>query len=380
MLKINHKKSLRFIFFVLAIFLISYALFSNQSLIKLFNSDSKETQPIEEEDVSSQELGDFELPINGATGYASAIIDLKANSNEISETIDVLEAGAAFTIIEEQKGWWRIKNEKISGWVENKYCLINLPDVIPSIIYDNTNTYSSKYTSSGKDIPGITGESLYEGKAYNQRLGKTEYIMPVLYSMSKKISRAQQSALIDGNSLKIYEAFRPYLVQETIFNAVTELAKNDPQVLAGISTEPWSIGWFIAQGISNHQSGYAIDVSLVKIDSKVNKAVGIYNCVEITNYTEYTMPTPIHELSIQSATFAYPVPSKSPTEWKKVPLATSMNKASVLLQSYCTEAGLTPLASEWWHFNDLDAMVEVIDNTGKGVFYTTECYSSIPIN
>ena len=25
------------------------------------------------------------------------------------------------------------------------------------------------------------------------------------------------------------------------------------------------------------------------------------------------------------------------------------------LQRYCTGAGLTPLASEWWHFNDLEA-------------------------
>ena len=39
--------------------------------------------------------------------------------------------------------------------------MINLPDVIPSIIYDDTNSYSSIFRSNGKDIDGITYKVMY---------------------------------------------------------------------------------------------------------------------------------------------------------------------------------------------------------------------------
>ena len=38
--------------------------------------------------------------------------------------------------------------------------MINLPDIIPSIIYDDTNSYSSLFKSSGIDIPNVTGKKL----------------------------------------------------------------------------------------------------------------------------------------------------------------------------------------------------------------------------
>src|SRR5690606_3756850 len=98
---------------------------------------------------------------------------------------------------------------EFAGWLQHKYCFINLPDIIPSIIYDNTNTYASKFASSGFEIPGISDQALYSGKTYNERLAKDEYIMPVLYSMAPKIYMAQQLALLEGNALKIYESFRP---------------------------------------------------------------------------------------------------------------------------------------------------------------------------
>ena len=48
------------------------------------------------------------------------------------------------------------------------------------------------------------------------------------------------------------------------------------------------------------------------------------------------------------------------------------------LQRYCTGAGLTPLASEWWHFNDLEAYFQVQDNLGQGDFTITSTHSSAP--
>ena len=322
--------------------------------------------------------GDLELPVNGATGYASVLMDLKATADAGSETISELEAGTAFEVLEEVGDWWYVRTATESGWVQHLYCFINLPDVVPSIIYDNTNTYASKFASSGKTIPGITGEALYDGKAYNMRLGHVSDIEPVLYSMSKKIHLAQQAALEEGNTLVIYEGYRPFFAQKLTVDALTTLAAADPEVMAGINTHPWDTNWFIATSISNHQMGYAIDVTLAKITEQQEIVIGDYTATAITGYTEYTMPTTIHELSMASATFTGPVKSSSPTAWLQANLADTMNEAAILLQRYCTDAGLTPLASEWWHFNDLDARFATEDNSSKGEYLLDATMSEAP--
>ena len=322
--------------------------------------------------------GDLELPVNGATGYASVLMDLKATADAGSETISELEAGTAFEVLEEVGDWWYVRTATESGWVQHLYCFINLPDVVPSIIYDNTNTYASKFASSGKTIPGITGEALYDGKAYNMRLGKVSDIEPVLYSMSKKIHLAQQAALEEGNTLVIYEGYRPFFAQKLTVDALTTLAATDPEVMAGINTHPWDTNWFIATSISNHQMGYAIDVTLAKITEQQEFVIGDYTATAVTGYTEYTMPTTIHELSMASATFTGPVKSSSPTAWLQANLADTMNEAAILLQRYCTDAGLTPLASEWWHFNDLDARFATEDNSSKGEYLLDATMSEAP--
>ncbi|SFE06020.1 SH3 domain-containing protein [Trichococcus pasteurii] len=338
--------------------------------------DTAVVQPEEPEPLVYE--GSLELPVNGATGYASVRMDLKAAADAGSETISALEAGTAFEVVEEVGDWWYVQTETESGWVQHLYCFINLPDVIPSIIYDNTNTYASKFVSSGKAIPGITGVALYDGKAYNMRLGKVSDIVPVLYSMSKKIYLAQQAALAEGNTLVIYEGYRPYSAQKMTVDALTNLAASDPEVMAGINTHPWDTNWFIATSVSNHQMGYAIDVTLAKITEQQEIVIGDYAATAITGYTEYTMPTTIHELSMASATFTGPVKSSSPTAWLQATLADTMNEAAILLQRYCTDAGLTPLASEWWHFNDLDARFSTEGNSSKGEYLLDATMSEAP--
>ncbi|MEK4671193.1 hypothetical protein [Niallia sp. FSL R7-0271] len=322
--------------------------------------------------------GELELPVDGSTGYTSISLELKASPNVDSNTINLFEAGTAFEILREEGEWWLIRRGVITGWFPNKYCFINLPDVIPSIVYDNTNTYPSKFTSSEKAIPNITGIALYSGKTYNKRLKKDEFIMPVLYSMSKKIYKAQQNAMSEGKSLKFYEGFRPYSTQKAVVKGLSKLAKNDPSVMKGINDPPWGISWFIRDGVSNHQVGYGADISLVKVITKKEILIGEYKVNNITEFTEYEMPSQIHELSGKSAIFTTPVTSSNATAWKHATYTVSMNDAAKLLQKYATEAGLTPLASEWWHFNDLHARDQTADNRSNGDFILMEVYSSIP--
>ncbi|OME75923.1 hypothetical protein BK120_30120 [Paenibacillus sp. FSL A5-0031] len=337
-------------------------------------SESPVIKPIEGERFS----GDLELPVIGATGFTSVALELKFEENTGAETIELLPAGYAFEILKEREEWWYVRTNNSVGWLEHKYCFINLPDVIPSIVYDNTNTYASKFKSSGKDIPEITDIALYTSKSYNERLEKEEYIMPVLYSMSKRIHVAQKLALNEGNSLKIYEAFRPYSVQKAIVDGLAKLASEDPDVKKGLNVPPWNMSWFIVDGVSNHQVGYSIDVSLIKIDTVDEILIGDFIITQITEYTEYTMPTFIHELSAASAIYKTKVPANSSTAWKSATYAESMNESAIILQNYCTKAGLSPVASEWWHFNDLQARQETKEKSSDGKFLLTSIFSSTP--
>jgi D-alanyl-D-alanine dipeptidase len=324
------------------------------------------------------EGGDLELPVNGASGYASVALRLREGPSIETNEITTLMAGSGFTILDEKDDWWQIETDNNIGWVMHKYCFINLPDVIPSIVYYNSNADASKIMTSKKEVPNITGQKLYDALVFNNRIDKEVYITPVLYAMASKISAAQQAALADGNTLIIYEGFRPYAVQEKIFNNVSALVATDSIVKSGISDLQWSIEWFIASGVSNHQMGYAIDVTLGKVLNKETKKTGDYSFTNILEYTEYSMPTQILELSIASIVFKSPVPPSSNTLWKEAILVDSITPEAIWLQKYCTEAGLTPLASEWWHFNELEAAANVSEIQSDGNYFIQKGYSIAP--
>ena len=281
----------------------------------------------------------------------------------------VLPPGTSFTILAEKGGWWKVSSGYGTGWVEHRFCMINLPDVIPSILYDATNAYDSRYTSSGKDIPGITGKALYQGKVYNPRFDEEQFLMPALYATAKKICAAQQKALAQGNSLKLYEAYRPYATQRAVVKALTSLAALDPEVKAGITTEPWSMTYPTNPGHSNHQKGFAVDVSPVKVTRTEVRTTGGYSYLKPVEYQEYEMPTPIHELSMAAASTTGP---------GETILADTMNDPAIALRYYFRKSDMTSLESEWWHFNDYAARTLADGRTSTGGFEITRCRSTAP--
>ncbi len=299
-------------------------------------------------------------------------------------SIALLPAGTPMTVLREKGGWWQIrctlKKSEVTGWIEHRSCLINLPDVIPSIIYDAANGYASRFVSCGKNLDGVTGRQLYTGKTINNRLGESEFMMPVLYSMAFRLCEAQRAALKEGNSLVLYEAYRPQTAQLKVANALRALMKKDPEVQKTISAPPWGISWFIATSVSNHQMGYAVDVSLARVSGVETRTAGQYAYTRIREYEVYEMPTPIHELSPAAAAFTTPIGPNSATAWKSGKLTEGMllSDSAQGLQRYCTSAKLSPLASEWWHFNDLDSRNNILKNPGKGDFEITVCRSIAP--
>jgi len=320
----------------------------------------------------------FELPISGATGYASLATEVREGPADNFEVILNLEPGDVFTILSLSGDWLQIKSGTIVGWMPSIQCMVNLPDVIPSIVYNDTNAYSSVFKASELTIKGITGEKLYDAKAFNPRLNRDEFIMPVLIPAAKKLCIAQQNALKFGRTLVVYEAYRPFETQMTVASAVKAMAKANPTVNKGLNDGKWTTTWFIATSLSNHQMGFAFDVSLGNVTKYEKTTVGKYTFNRVTAYNKCIMPTEMHELSTKAINYQYPYTSTKKTGWQNIPLAETMTEDAKLLRYICTGAGLTPLASEWWHFNDLDTYTMVKDNHCIGGFYTSVCVSTLP--
>ena len=323
--------------------------------------------------------GPLELPVEGATGWAGTAMPLYSEANTESGTITDFDAGQVFVIIKEQDDWWYVKsNGGESGWVEHAGCLINLPDVIPSIVYNITNAYSARTRSSGYAIPGVTGTKLYDAFAYNPRLFRYEFIVPSLYSTSKLICAAQQLALEAGDTIIIHEAYRAHASQMRSLKLLRELIENNEVVEEAINAGPWNISWFMATTISNHQRGAAFDVSLGKILSyEIIRAGEAFFAYKVT-YEEYDMPTDMHELSPRAISLAAPVPSSDRDAWREIPDADTMTPGAILLRTYFDKAGFTPIASEWWHFNDIDGVEAAKELDIAGVFFIDEILSVSP--
>ena len=201
----------------------------------------------------------------------------------------------------------------------------------------------------------------------------------MLYSTSLRVFEAQQKALADGNTIIMYEAFRPRVTQQSVVSNLQRLMDSNVGVRRAINTPPWNLGWFISTGISNHQRGVAIDVGLGRVISQETQTSGVFVYTHITAFERHIMPTEMHELSPRAATFTRPVSSSSPDAWRTATHADSMTEGAILLQRYLTDTGFTPLSSEWWHFNDLEG-VRIANEAGiHGEFFTSTVYSKPPV-
>ncbi|MCC5896075.1 MAG: SH3 domain-containing protein [Alkalibacterium sp.] len=341
-----------------------------------------EEQPGGEEPVEQTvlvyEASAFELPVQGAGGYTSVETKLHDSATEDSTELATLPAGTPFYVIEEQGNWWRIQMEDAEGWIDNRLAFINLPDVIPSIIYDNPNNYASIFRSSFTDIPGITGEKLYEGHGFNERLGKDEFIMPIIYSTAEKIAEAQQAALANNETLVVMEAYRPFSAQVLVNEQLSALAEENEEIMAGLTEAPWTMNWFINESVSNHQRGLAVDLTLARIETLEDRIIDHYIVPQIIEYAVYEMYSPIFELSTAAAMLMRPIAARDRVGWQEIPYQDYVNEEALRLEAYMFEADLIPIASEWWHFNDIDVLEEFEEELGDGGFQLERLLNQLP--
>ena len=249
----------------------------------------------------------------------------------------------AYCILDEENGMFRIRFPEGEGWIDSNYCMINLPEFIGNICkYNITNSYKSAYLVHGYAIDSITGKTVkgYEDVA----LSGGSFLVPLLYPTALKLEKAAFAALEKGYQLKIYDSYRPGKASQAVRDATEKILKNPlpeetyeniqiddmPQVeedqeltYNDLMTDfgRYSIGAFIAPYGSRHNLGIALDLTLINAGSG----------------RELKMQSLIHDLSHYAER--------------------SRNKYEAnLLSKFMTEAGFGTLTSEWWHFQDNEAL------------------------
>ena len=285
--------------------------------------------------------------IVGATGYAASNsgINLRSKDTSSSTNLGNIKAGEPFKIIGTNSNdtWWKVNYNGKVGYVYNGYCMINLPDYIPSMSFDIKNASFVTDTSAGHKFPATYGKKLYSaGKVYNKRLGRDEYIVPVVYTFAKRLLIAQKQALKENYSILVYDAYRPTDVAKKsredmlyLYNHYADVKKAVTYSYHNGVTYTWGWDWFIADGVSMHSYGVAVDVTLVSTKGKTVK-----------------MPTEFAVCDTSAIKYYRPI-GKQSTVRTDLYASTMTQDAKNLDRIMLTGTGLSSLASEWWHFQDL---------------------------
>lgn len=271
------------------------------------------------------------------------IMKLRLYADETgTEVLGSVPEGEALCVLEEKEGRFLVMYEGIYGYVDSDYCMIDLPEYLGELCaYDNADSYSSVFRAHGYDLPSITGSVILGFE--NAKLGENEYLVPYLYPCAQLLRQAAEKVQEDGYRLKIYEAFRPNETTRYLYDTVMSyLDDNVTGAQVGIASgqapgssaagqagataktyrsvitnSRYSLSYFLAETISSHNRGIALDLTLEEAETG----------------RELKMQTDMHDLSWHSA-------------------LTENNDAAKLLTNYMTEAGFTGLISEWWHFQD----------------------------
>lgn len=273
----------------------------------------------------------YSAELNVSTGvsaqYATIwpLIDLDVYADaQMSTTLGTAPAGKAYCVLAETGGLFQVRFADGTGYVDSNYCMINLPEYMGDLCsYDITNSYSSIFKVHEYPIAGVT-ETVVQGYE-NVEQENGHYLVPLLYPTAKKLVKAAEAARASGYRLKIYEAYRPREATLSVYS----LAEGIIQQTVPMTTMTYfqmmtdngryALGNFLANGISNHNRGVALDLTLESMDR-----------------VEVDMQTSIHDLSWYSEVSAN-------------------NASATSLRKIMTGAGFAPLKSEWWHFQDDEA-------------------------
>lgn len=289
--------------------------------------------------------GETEVHTRETLRFASVwpIKELKATASpEGGETVAALAMDRAYCVLGEENGRLLVATPDWQGYVDEDYCMINLPDYIGGLCqYEITNSYTSIYMVHEYEIPKVT-DTVVAGYEH-VRLDVGEYLAPLLYPCVPKLIQAAEAAEEDGYQIRIYDSFRPnqatrYLFdqtygildlpvpEDTYFGVtlleVPKLAEGEVLTYRRLMTDNvYNLGDFLASGVSKHNMGIAMDLTLVRMSSGA----------------ELKMQSSIHDLSWFSN-------------------IGRNNSNAQMLARVMYGAGFGGLSSEWWHFQDNDVL------------------------
>ena len=269
------------------------------------------------------------------------------------DEIGSVRVGTTLCVLDEVDGYFQVRVDDQLGFIDSNYCMINLPEYLGDLCsYDIKNSYDSIYYVHGFEIPEVSGvvTAGYE----KVLLADGSYVVPLLYPTARKLVAAAEDALDRGYRLKIYDAFRPNVATNEIYNLTSQIldlelpelsvtgepasnyqadAETPTTYLMLMTNGTYQLTHFLAKGTSRHNLGVALDLTLE--DAATGK--------------EVTMQSAMHDLSWYSVTGRN-------------------NSRSKMLATIMKGAGFASLSSEWWHFQDDEAKKAYsIPSVSKGV-------------
>jgi len=289
--------------------------------------------------------GETEVHTRETLRFASVwpVRELKATSApDGGDTVAALAMDRAYCVLGEENGRLLVATPDWQGYVDENYCMINLPDYIGDLCqYEITNSYTSIYMVHEYGIPKVT-DTVVPGYEH-VRLDVGEYLTPLLYPCVPKLIRAAEAAAEDGYQIRIYDSFRPNQATRYVFDQtygildlpvpedtyfgvtlleVPRLAEGEVLTYRRLMTDNvYNLGDFLASGVSKHNMGIAMDLTLVRLSTGA----------------ELKMQSSIHDLSWFSN-------------------IGRNNSNAQMLARVMVGAGFGGLSSEWWHFQDNDVL------------------------
>ena len=273
---------------------------------------------------AQDKIGNFSATLYGAIAWTNRNVNIRREPIENSKLLGTIPTGAKLTILSSDNPttkYIKISYNGIIGYVYSDFLLINLPDVIPDIVYYIANADKSLYKAANTSIADVTGKNLYGfSKKYNAKIGKNTYYVPLLYPVAKQLQGAYNIAKKDGYNLKIYDTYRPNDVTKYVNSKFRSLYNSNNNVKKLVDYDKngsyWGPGWFLANNVSTHNKGIALDLTLTD-----------------KNNNELKAQTTMHMLDTRS-TVKY------------------NNSTANKLRSIMTSQGFETLESEWWHFQE----------------------------
>lgn len=147
------------------------------------------------------------------------ILDLNFCQEPHGRTIKRISAGTTLCVLEEKDGWFQVRYGNDYGYVDSRYCMINLAEYLGDYCaYDITNSYSSIFKVHNSPIARITRQVI---PGYEHIQTADGFLVPYLYPCAQKLLSAAKAALEDGYRLRIYEAYRPHQATRYLYDTTS---------------------------------------------------------------------------------------------------------------------------------------------------------------